>query len=262
MIYFHCTPDRTDWLQHRPGVNVLASAYRIRKFPKIMDYLHLANDTFLDSGMISAWSAGDDWWHKQTDFILGVATAGRFRRVAMLDLPCEPNFLEANGWSLRRALLCTQANARRFMDAKVPGTKVLVVQGWEPKHYKACINHYHRRGYFKQACWVGIGSVCRRTPKNGLYDICQLVREELPNKHVHAFGIGKPEWIRRLEEIGIDSTDSSTASTRVGFNRVKSVKRTAKRTDRQVRIQFAREMLYVENELRGAGVQLRDQVGR
>ena len=262
MLYYHCTPDRTDYLQHRTGVHLLVSAYRVRKFPKITKHLGLAGDVFLDSGMISAWQQKDDWWAEMTDFVIGLSYSGVFNRTAMLDLPCEPSFLKMNGWSLQKALRCTYRNAKRFMESKVAGTKVLVVQGWELKHYKACIEVYRKRGYFRQPCWVGIGSICRRSPKNGLYDVCKLLREELPGKHLHAFGIGKPEWIHELEKIGIDSVDSSTASTRIGFNRPKSVKRTDIRTNRQVCMQFAKEMLYVEEELRDAGVHLQNLISR
>lgn len=260
MLYYHCTPDRTDWLEHRRGVNILASAYRIMKFPKIMKHLSLAGDVFLDSGMISAWQQRDAWWAEMTKFVVGLSFSGAFDRVAMLDLPCEPGFLKKNGWSLRKALAVTHRNADIFMNMKVRGTRVLVVQGWEKKHYKSSIERYREKGYFSRPCWVGIGSVCRRSPKNGLYEICEFVRQELPNKHIHAFGIGSPEWVKGLEKIGIDSVDSSTGSTRVAFNRVKGGPK--QRSNRLVKRQFAQEMVRVEEELKAAGVTLNQVLRR
>ena len=53
----------------------------------------------------------------------------------------------------------------------------------------------------------------------GLYQVCKLVRHEIHNHHIHAFGVGRKAWVEELVKIGIDSFDSATASFAMAFNR-------------------------------------------
>jgi hypothetical protein len=256
MKFFHAIPDRTDFLEHRPGMNLLVSAYRLNQHPRILKHLYLAGDTFLDSGMVSALNGAETDWAEKTEFYLGMAKALRPRRVAMLDIPCQPRFLEKVGWSMKKAMSVTYRNAELFMAANSGGTKVLVVQGRELRQYRACIEHYHKKGYLAQPCWIGIGSIRGRKPEE-MYEICRLVREMIPKKHIHAFGVGAPSLLADLQKIGINSADSSTASIRVAYNcgiTGPACGGGEKRTDRTVKRLFADEMHEVERSIRAAGV--------
>ena len=72
--YFHCTPDRSDYLLLYPNMlRILASAYQIKKFPRIKRHLSLARELFIDSGMISAHKKGEYEWQYQQAFVIEVA---------------------------------------------------------------------------------------------------------------------------------------------------------------------------------------------
>ena len=73
--YFHCTPDRSDYLLPYPNMlRILASAYRIKKFPRILRHLSLARELFIDSGMISAHKKGEYEWQYQQAFVVEVSS--------------------------------------------------------------------------------------------------------------------------------------------------------------------------------------------
>ena len=66
MYYFHVTPDRSDYLKLYPNqLRILSSAYRRKKYPRVRNFLSLAKEVFIDSGMISAWTKKDVWWQDQ-----------------------------------------------------------------------------------------------------------------------------------------------------------------------------------------------------
>ena len=250
MYYFHVTPDRSDYLKLYPHqLRILSSAYRRKKYPRVRNYLSLAKEVFIDSGMISAWKKQDVWWRDQQQYVIDYANEVSADYCAMLDLPMEPQKLKENGVSPENALAKTIENAEAFINASVSGTKVFVVQGYTLSQYLHCITAYRHLGVFEMPhIWVGIGSVCMRSPKKGLYDICRFVRQHIPNHHLHAFGIGRKEWMRELSNIGVDSFDSSHASIAVAFNRgVTRIQ--GKRNDAQVVRQFADEMMAYESHL-------------
>ena len=250
MYYFHTTPDRSDYLKFYPNqLRILSSAYRRKKFPRVRDHLSLAKEVFIDSGMISAWKKKEAWWQHQQPYVIDYANEVDADYCAMLDLPMEPGMLKKNGVHPDDALARTIKNAEAFVDAKVSATKVFVVQGYTLSQYKRCIEAYRTLGIFEMTDnWVGIGSVCMRSPKKGLYDVCRFVRQHIPNHHLHAFGIGRKEWIWNLKGFGVDSFDSSSASMAVAFNRgVTRVE--GKRNDAQVVRQFADEMMAYESHL-------------
>ena len=233
--YFHCIPDRSDYLKLYPNTfHILASAYRIKKFPKIKKYLHLANEIFLDSGMISAWKQNEIEWSDNQQFVLEVAQEINADYVAMLDLPSEPHLLNVNGLTIDEALEITIRNATAFLDVNTSAKKIFVIQGWYLQDYHKCIEKYQELGILDlQNIWIGIGSVCMRSPRKdinqlylykdaivpGLYEVASFIRKQIPNHHIHCFGIGNPERIRKLTKIGINSFDSASASIQVAFNR-------------------------------------------
>ena len=263
--YFHCTPDRSDYLKLYPNTfHILASAYRIKKFPKIKKYLHLANEVFIDSGMISAWKKNEIEWSNNQHFVLEVAQEVNADYVAMLDLPSEPYLLNANGLTTDEALKITIRNAITFLDATTPAKKVFVIQGWRLQDYHKCIEKYKQLGILDlQDIWIGIGSVCMRSPRKdinqlylyqdtiipGLYEVASFIRKQIPNHHIHCFGIGKPKWIQELMKIGINSFDSASASIQVAFNRGET-KVNGPRNDKIVYQQFGDAMMIQEKKIK------------
>ena len=130
--YFHCTPDRSDYLLLYPNMlRILASAYRIKKFPRIKRHLSLARELFIDSGMISAHKKGEYEWQYQQAFVIEVADEVSADYVAMLDIPCEPKMLKRSGMTVDQALYRTIENAKRFLELKpLTAKKVFVIQGF------------------------------------------------------------------------------------------------------------------------------------
>ena len=225
MKFFFGVSDNPAHLKYIPPVDVMISAYRFkflinRRYAK--KYLNRAESIFVDSGFISAWKAGT-WkrWLDKQDYVLSCAKKAKADIVAMLDLPMEPKLLAKNGFLAEDALNITINNAAFFMKAKTKATKVFVVQGYQEHEYLQCIEAYQKLGIFEQKnIWIGIGSVCMRTPEAGLYRIAKLIRQEVPDHHLHCFGIGKISWVKELEQIGIDSCDSSVASVCTAYNKL------------------------------------------
>lgn len=180
---------------------------------------------------------------------------------AMMDHPCEPHLLGALGITVDQAVDATIANACDWSARAVlphGWKKVYVCQGWDLGDYARCLEafeHYGildevRRGY----AWLAAGSTCMRKPnqKNGpgLYAVYATIRDYLgPDGHLHALGIAKPEWIRHMRRQGwIQSADSATASMTVAFNRGPFAI-AGRRTRDHLDLQFARTMLWLEDEI-------------
>ena len=257
--YFHCIPDSTSFLSDHPGqFDVLTSAYRIKRYSTIKRSLKYARRLFLDSGMLSAWNAGKIDWASEQDYVVRLANEIKPDLVAMLDLPMEPHLLAANGVTSLKALNKTKENAMAFMEAHLPqGTKkVYVVQGYELSEYQQCLDWYRELGIFdSSSSWIAIGSVCKRSPRMGLYQVAKFIRKEVKHHHIHAFGIGRRAWIRELVKIGIDSFDSATASMTVAYNKGESqVKGRHRNIDDRDR-QFAFEFKKHEDYLNAAPIQ-------
>lgn len=224
MQYFHCLPDSTRFLelpQVQGTLDILASAYRIKRYPSIKKWIGGASSLFLDSGMISAWKAERPEWKDMQDFVINLANELDVDYCAHLDLPMEPEMLGLNGWSPEHALEQTILNALRFRDAVLPDhcKRVFVVQGYQLREYERCLDLYESLGIMEATDMLAIGSVCMRSPKKGLYRVCKLVRKRCPNHRLHAFGVGRKAWVDELVQIGIDSFDSADASLQVAYNR-------------------------------------------
>jgi len=238
--FYHCTPDSTRYLKHAPNqLNILASAYRIKKFPAIKKHINLARQIMIDSGMISAMKKGEVAWLDTHDWLISLAEEIKPDYIVALDCPSEPGMLNKIGLNVAQARHRTLNNVEYMLgERRLPEQtqKMYVLQGWEINDYEVCIREFERLEVFQPGTIIGIGSVCMRRPnwnrtvKHGtknkpmpvadLYEVCRYVREAVPAYcPVHCFGIGKPEWIRHLHGMGIDSFDSGTASISVAFNR-------------------------------------------
>lgn len=218
-LYFHGMPDGGAFLPYYPNqFNVLISAYRVKRYGSVKRYLHHARSVFLDSGMISAWKACRVGWAEHQLDVIALANEVGATYCAHLDLPMEPHLLALNGVLPQEALRLTLLNAQAFMGASMRAKKVFVIQGYQLSEYQACIDAFRDFGILGTDCWLAIGSVCMRSPARGLYEVCSFIRRQLPHHHLHAFGVGRPAWIRELRRIGIDSFDSATGSLAGAFN--------------------------------------------
>lgn len=196
----------------RHGREVLTNTDKLRESTKCL---------FIDSGMIGAWKHNDLSWMNEQETVIETAKKLRADIVSMLDLPMEPRFLMANGFTQRRALAVTYQNAESFRDAGDIGiAKCFVIQGWRPDDYRMCIKQYDALRIWDDADVIGIGSVCMRTPETGLYDIAKLVVREVRKRtdaSIHCFGIAQPRYVTQLYRIGVESCDSATAALSSAF---------------------------------------------
>ena len=220
LLYFHGMPDGGAFLPYYSNqFHVLISAYRVKRHGGVKRHLHHARSVFLDSGMLSAWKACRVEWSSRQSDVVALANEVGVDYCAHLDLPMAPHLLALNSVLPEVALQQTVANAYQFMRADVTAKKVFVIQGYQLSEYQSCINSFRDMGILALSdIWLAIGSVCMRSPLHGLYEVCSFIRRQLSHHHLHAFGVGRPAWIRELRRIGIDSFDSATGSLLGGFN--------------------------------------------
>jgi queuine/archaeosine tRNA-ribosyltransferase len=123
-----------------------------------------------------------------------------------LDFPIPPTRALEDG-ELRVKL--TVANAiwaiknRRRRDMPL----YACIQGWDVPSYVACaekLSDYPFEG-------VAIGGLVPRARDHDLVmEVVEKVRSVFPDKPLHVFGLGQPEMVKKLFELGVDSIDSSS----------------------------------------------------
>ncbi len=122
-----------------------------------------------------------------------------------LDFPIPPSMdrLEA-----RRRNKLTVANAQWALENRRRKDMLLYacVQGWDLKSYKSCAAEYAKLGFDGVA--IG-GLVPRVSDFEGMLAIVDAVREAVPDKPIHVFGLGKPGVVEALFRRGVQSVDSS-----------------------------------------------------
>ena len=123
-----------------------------------------------------------------------------------LDFPIPPARVEEEG---EKRLRLTVANAlwavrnRRRRDMPL----YACVQGWDVESFKRCALAYVDQAFDG----IAIGGLVPRARDSELVDgIVKAVRELFPNKPLHVFGLGQPNLVKRLFELGVDSVDSSS----------------------------------------------------
>ena len=169
----------------------------------------------LDSGMISAWRNRDPAWANRQDHIAALARKHHPSYVSHLDMPVERHFLQTNHISKADALESSYQNALMFLDADVDGAKkIFVLQGWDIDDYQRCFRDFDDAGIL-DACesdghWLGVGTMCLRKPTQGIFQICESIRRWTGGIHLHVFGVGQKSYQKRLDQIGIDSTDTAS----------------------------------------------------
>lgn len=131
-------------------------------------------------------------------------------RYALQDYPCEPEIMDQYDRSVRDHIeLTTEYHAEglaRARDRGISGDPVAVLQGWELEDYLTCIERFEDAGVLTDK--LGIGSVCRRHAADDIADIILAVREQLPNRDLHAFGVKTDVLKNRKVRNALDSADS------------------------------------------------------
>lgn len=96
----------------------------------------------------------------------------------------------------------TLANRRR-KDLRL----YAVVQAWDAESAKSCAKEYKNAGFDGIA--IG-GLVPRSRNMDIVISIAEAVKNEIGDLPLHVFGLGKPEIVEKLFELGVDSIDSSS----------------------------------------------------
>lgn len=124
-----------------------------------------------------------------------------------LDFPIPVNGLTQTermarvDWTLANARWASQHESR---CARMFGS----VQGWDPTSYEACAREMVGMGYKDLA--IG-GLVPRMQDRPLVIEVCRVVQKLVPpGGLLHAFGVGDPEVVRTLFDVGVTSTDSSS----------------------------------------------------
>jgi len=131
--------------------------------------------------------------------------------VVMTDLLLFPDFLARAGLSKEKAIAINRRNALFLAEKDISQTRLFVIQGETIEDYLECIEWYEREGFFSlENAWFGIGSVAFRDPVERR-EIVRRIVAELSGIHVHVFGVGSPKYLLELNEVGVQSADSSVA---------------------------------------------------
>jgi helicase len=80
------------------------------------------------------------------------------------------------------------------------------VQAWDVPSARGCARAYARAGFDGVA--LG-GMVPRAQDAEAVLSIVETVRVEVGDLPLHVFGLGKPDLVRQLFRLGVDSVDSS-----------------------------------------------------
>lgn len=123
-----------------------------------------------------------------------------------LDFPIPPSM---DIREARRRLSLTIANARWAFENRRRKDMLLYacVQGWDEASYVRCAKEYAALPVDGIA--IG-GLVPRVSDLAGVLRIVKGVREAVPDKPIHVFGLGKPGIVEALYSHGVQSVDSSS----------------------------------------------------
>lgn len=123
-----------------------------------------------------------------------------------LDFPIPPTRAEEEG---ERRMKLTIANALWALRNKRRRDLPLYacVQGWDVQSFKRCAQAYVNEPFEG----IAIGGLVPRARDQELVEgIVSAVRELIPDKPLHVFGLGQPSLVSHLFELGVDSVDSSS----------------------------------------------------
>lgn len=163
---------------------------------------------FIDSGGYSLMLDTGD--HPPADEYLDYVESADPEYFALQDFPCEPEVLEEYGRSvMNHREFSLEYSAQVLTYARERGLDsepVAVLQGWDPEDYRKCIDRYEQEGLLTDT--VGIGSVCRRHADADIRDVVLTVREAIPDRRIHAFGVKRDVLSHPDVLDALDSADS------------------------------------------------------
>lgn len=127
---------------------------------------------------------------------------------ALRDYPCEPDVLDKHGRTVEQHQQMTIDAHIETLEAvgDLDGKPVTVIQGWNPEDYLRHIDMAREAGL--PLDYVAIGSVCRRNAETAIERVCMAVRDELPDAHLHAFGVKTSIFDKTMCKSILDSADS------------------------------------------------------
>jgi hypothetical protein len=129
---------------------------------------------------------------------------------ALQDYPCEPEIMDEYDRSVQQHQELTREyhaeGLAKARDRGLDGEPIAVLQGWERDDYIRCIERFEDAGLLTD--YLGIGSVCRRNAGDEITQIVTAIREQLPNRKLHAFGVKTSVLKNRRALNALDSADS------------------------------------------------------
>lgn len=149
---------------------------------------------------------------------------------ALRDYPCEKKLLREIDRTVEKNLEMTIDRHINLMDLlddrDIKSEPVSVIQGKDTSDYLKCIEMFEDHNLITP--YIGIGTLCGRSANEVIKKVVKTVREQLPNKKIHGFGIKKSAL--KIGEIfrKLDSADSQAYeyneqhSSRISGNKKKS----------------------------------------
>jgi queuine/archaeosine tRNA-ribosyltransferase len=137
---------------------------------------------------------------------------------ALRDYPCEPDLLDDLGETVESHQEKTAHDHAEMLDmiGELNGKAVSVLQGWTVDDYLRCIELFDDYGIPMN--FVGVGSVCRRNSEREIRSVLTAIRRQLPDAHLHAFGVKTSVLRYRGVADLIDSADSLAYSYATRWN--------------------------------------------
>jgi len=123
-----------------------------------------------------------------------------------LDFPVPPG---TNKRQANRRKKLTIENAAWALDNRRRKDMLLFgcIQAWDAQSAEEVASEYATMGFDG----IAIGGLVPRAKDTKLIvEIVSAVRNSIPKLPLHVFGIGKPDTVKRLFELGVDSVDSSS----------------------------------------------------
>lgn len=205
---------KTNWL-------ISASSYLTEpRIKKNRDKIRQSADSIIfDSGVLGMAKRKKLGWWDEHNQVVEMGLEVEADRIAAIDVPCEPHILRMLKLTVDEAIDLTTRNACQALnDSRLEGKRVITVQGWTLDNRKRSLEQLYPIIEQDTNAWVGNGTTCMLTPNSGLFKFYEWLCGELPNRHIHAWGIAQSSWLAELKRLGVSSCDSATAGVAGGFN--------------------------------------------
>lgn len=161
-----------------------ASLYNGKKFKSFNPPAH--KELFLDSGGFSFFNKEGDYPFSVQEYV-DLAREIRADYVSVLDYPCEPDVVRANGKrSNIERIEATISNAKECLKYGDLNW-VMIVQGYTETEYQYSCDQIREEGLETKI--IAIGTLCARKKVREAKRVISLVRRNFPNALLHGFGV-------------------------------------------------------------------------